>query len=64
MIVDFHTHIFPSFFRDQRDLFFQEEPASGKNFSKTWMRKGFTGRSFLDFLGRKMGTSEGTMTTS
>ena len=27
MIVDFHTHIFPSFFRDQRDLFFQEEPA-------------------------------------
>ena len=27
MIVDFHTHIFPPFFRDQRDLFFQEEPA-------------------------------------
>ena len=27
MIVDFHTHIFPSFFKDQRDLFFPEEPA-------------------------------------
>ncbi len=27
MIIDFHTHIFPPFFRDQRDLFFPEEPA-------------------------------------
>ena len=27
MIIDFHTHIFPSFFRNQRDLFFQEEPS-------------------------------------
>ncbi len=27
MIIDFHTHIFPSFFRDQRARFFQEEPA-------------------------------------
>ena len=27
MIIDFHTHIFPSIFRDQRDLFFDDEPA-------------------------------------
>lgn len=27
MIIDFHTHIFPSFFRDERGLFFSEEPA-------------------------------------
>lgn len=27
MIIDFHTHIFPSFFRNKRDLFFSEEPA-------------------------------------
>ena len=27
MIIDFHTHIFPAFFRDKRDLFFQKEPA-------------------------------------
>jgi predicted TIM-barrel fold metal-dependent hydrolase len=27
MIIDFHTHIFPSYFRDQRDRFFSEEPA-------------------------------------
>jgi hypothetical protein len=27
MIIDFHTHIFPSFFRHQRDLFFQKEPS-------------------------------------
>ena len=26
MIIDFHTHIFPSFFRDKRDRFFPEEP--------------------------------------
>ena len=27
MIVDFHTHIFPGFFRKERDRFFLEEPA-------------------------------------
>ena len=27
MIIDFHTHIFPSFFRNERALFFPEEPA-------------------------------------
>lgn len=27
MIIDFHTHIFPSFFRNERTLFFPEEPA-------------------------------------
>ena len=27
MIIDFHTHIFPSFFRNERGLFFPEEPA-------------------------------------
>ena len=27
MIIDFHTHIFPSFFRNERNLFFSEEPA-------------------------------------
>jgi predicted TIM-barrel fold metal-dependent hydrolase len=27
MIIDFHTHIFPSFFKNQRDLFFQKEPS-------------------------------------
>jgi len=27
MIIDFHTHIFPSFFRNDRALFFPEEPA-------------------------------------
>jgi predicted TIM-barrel fold metal-dependent hydrolase len=27
MVIDFHTHIFPSFFRNERGLFFQEEPA-------------------------------------
>ncbi len=27
MIIDFHTHIFPSFFRMKRDLFFHEEPS-------------------------------------
>ncbi len=27
MIIDFHTHIFPSFFRSDRNLFFPEEPA-------------------------------------
>jgi predicted TIM-barrel fold metal-dependent hydrolase len=27
MIIDFHTHIFPSFIRNKRDLFFSEEPA-------------------------------------
>ena len=27
MIIDFHTHIFPSFFRNERNLFFNEEPA-------------------------------------
>jgi predicted TIM-barrel fold metal-dependent hydrolase len=27
MILDFHTHIFPSFFRDRRSPFFPEEPA-------------------------------------
>ena len=27
MIIDFHTHIFPAFFREQRDLFFKEEPS-------------------------------------
>ena len=26
MIVDFHTHIFPAFFRNDRELFFSEEP--------------------------------------
>ncbi len=26
MIIDFHTHIFPSFFRKERDLYFNEEP--------------------------------------
>ncbi len=26
MIIDFHTHIFPSFFRDERKSFFSEEP--------------------------------------
>ena len=26
MIIDFHTHIFPSFFRKKRDLYFNEEP--------------------------------------
>lgn len=26
MIIDCHTHIFPSFFRDQRERFFHEEP--------------------------------------
>ena len=27
MIIDFHTHIFPSYFRDDRALFFSDEPA-------------------------------------
>ena len=27
MIIDFHTHIFPAFFREQRTLFFKEEPS-------------------------------------
>jgi len=27
MIIDFHTHIFPRFFRDDRNVFFHEEPA-------------------------------------
>ena len=27
MIIDFHTHIFPSFFRNERQVFFREEPA-------------------------------------
>jgi predicted TIM-barrel fold metal-dependent hydrolase len=27
VIIDFHTHIFPAFFREQRDLFFEEEPS-------------------------------------
>ena len=27
MVIDFHTHIFPSFFRDNRGIFFPEEPA-------------------------------------
>lgn len=27
MIIDFHTHIFPSFFRMKRDFFFHEEPS-------------------------------------
>ena len=27
MVIDFHTHIFPRFFRDKRGLFFSEEPA-------------------------------------
>jgi len=27
MIIDFHTHTFPSFFRNERALFFPEEPA-------------------------------------
>jgi len=27
MIIDFHTHIFPRFFREERDRFFHEEPA-------------------------------------
>ncbi|MBW2609551.1 MAG: amidohydrolase [Deltaproteobacteria bacterium] len=27
MIIDFHTHIFPSFFRNDRGIFFPEEPA-------------------------------------
>ncbi len=27
MIIDFHTHIFPSFFRDKRSSFFSDEPA-------------------------------------
>jgi predicted TIM-barrel fold metal-dependent hydrolase len=26
MILDFHTHIFPSFFRNERHLYFQDEP--------------------------------------
>jgi len=26
MIIDFHTHIFPSFFRNERNLYFHEEP--------------------------------------
>lgn len=27
MIIDFHTHLFPSYFRDNRALFFSDEPA-------------------------------------
>ena len=27
MVIDFHTHIFPSFFKDNRGIFFPEEPA-------------------------------------
>ena len=27
MIIDFHTHVFPSFFRDERPAFFSREPA-------------------------------------
>ena len=27
MIIDFHTHIFPRFFRDERERYFSEEPA-------------------------------------
>lgn len=27
MIIDFHTHIFPAFFRDHRETFFPEDPA-------------------------------------
>ncbi|MFC1868436.1 amidohydrolase family protein [Thermodesulfobacteriota bacterium] len=27
MIIDFHTHIFPSFFRDKKEIFFSEEPS-------------------------------------
>jgi len=27
VIIDFHTHIFPSFIRDDRDLFFHDEPS-------------------------------------
>lgn len=27
MIIDFHTHVFPPFFRNDRDLFFPDEPA-------------------------------------
>ena len=27
MIIDFHTHIFPSFFRNERDLLFPGESA-------------------------------------
>ena len=26
MIIDFHTHIFPSFFRNDRNRYFHEEP--------------------------------------
>jgi predicted TIM-barrel fold metal-dependent hydrolase len=27
MVIDFHTHIFPSYFREKRDAFFSQEPA-------------------------------------
>jgi uncharacterized protein len=27
MVIDFHTHIFPRYFREKRDSFFQQEPA-------------------------------------
>ena len=27
MIIDFHTHVFPSFFRDDRSALFSDEPA-------------------------------------
>ena len=27
MIIDFHTHVFPSFFRNERNLYFPEESA-------------------------------------
>jgi predicted TIM-barrel fold metal-dependent hydrolase len=27
MVIDFHTHIFPSYFREKREIFFSQEPA-------------------------------------
>jgi len=27
MVIDFHTHIFPSYFRERRDVYFPQEPA-------------------------------------
>jgi predicted TIM-barrel fold metal-dependent hydrolase len=38
MVIDFHTHIFPSYFREKRDAFFSQEPAFESLYRSTTAR--------------------------